>query len=210
MRFEPVDDELATQITQILDSAREGKSKTGTAFTYTDFRTSLNRVLVRYSAQRYIDEHDSILTGDLASLMPSSSPAGAVLELLKKYCRQNVYCHEVVQRVELAGYTAIYGLLDKFSCLLDCEASRFRLSLDHSNNKDERGVPIVIEKKYLALFPKNYIKTYEDDYAALNASDPAYLLQEWRLRAHLITDYISGMTDDFAMTTFRTLSGMRL
>ncbi|WP_345893558.1 hypothetical protein [Pseudomonas protegens] len=30
------------------------------------------------------------------------------------------------------------------------------------------------------------------------------------LRAHLITDFISGMTDDFAITTYQTLSGIKL
>lgn len=33
---------------------------------------------------------------------------------------------------------------------------------------------------------------------------------EWNARAHLVVDFISGMTDDFAMTTYRTLAGMRL
>jgi dGTPase len=208
--FEVHEQELCARIAEILKKAANGKSGAGEPFTYTDFRTSLNRELVDYSAQRYVKEHDNILAGTLVSLMPTESPAGSILDLLKKYCRENVYCHEVVQRVELAGYTAIYGLLDKFSCLLDCDVSRFTLALDHSNTKDETGAPIVIEKKLLSLFSKNYIKTYQDDLKTLDVKDADYLFHEWRLRAHLVTDYLSGMTDDFAMTTFRTLSGMRL
>ena len=208
--FDPHEKQLADKICEILVSALNNKSSAGGIFTYTDFRTSLNRELVAYCAQHYISNHDEILSGSLASLMPPNSPAGVILDLLKSYCRKNVYCHEVVQRVELAGYTAIYGLLEKFSCLLACDANRFSLSLDHSNNKDENDVPIVVEKKLLALFPKNYIKTYQADLNALAKNDSDYAFKEWRLRAHLVTDYISGMTDDFAMTTFRTLSGMRL
>ncbi|MBP5133643.1 hypothetical protein HUT02_33065, partial [Pseudomonas protegens] len=37
-----------------------------------------------------------------------------------------------------------------------------------------------------------------------------YYVTEWVLRAHLITDFISGMTDDFAITTYQTLSGIKL
>lgn len=121
-----------------------------------------------------------------------------------------MYCHETVERVELAGYTAIFGLLDHFECLLNCSTDRFASSLDYSRNKDSTNKPIIIEKKLLTLFPRNYIKVYFDDLQKLNKSDDNYRFTEWNIRAHLVTDFISGMTDDFAVTTYQTLSGMRL
>jgi dGTPase len=35
-------------------------------------------------------------------------------------------------------------------------------------------------------------------------------LSEWHHRAHLILDYICGMTDHFALKTFQLLSGIRV
>jgi dGTPase len=191
-------------IDQILQKAAAGQ------LTYTDFRTALNRDIVEYCAGQYIDNHEQVGLGTLPSLMTADSPAGHILNLLKEYCRNKVYCHESVQRTELAGYNAIYGLLEIFKCLLTCGFDRFECSLDYSKNKDSTGRQIVVEKKLLTLFPKNYIKVYFDDLSKLRRSDDSFEFREWALRAHLVTDFLSGMTDDFAMSTYRTLSGMRL
>lgn len=202
-------DFVADRINQILENAACGKKADETPFTYIDFRTSLNRELVLYSAEQYISAHSQILDGSLRSLIPQESPAGRILDILKSYCREKVYCHESVQRIELAGYRAIYGLLDHFSCLLEASASRFNHALTYATKKDDNGKPIIIENKLLTLFPKNYIKVYHDQLKNIDTSDENYELLEWNLRAHLITDFLSGMTDDFAMKTYQMLSGMK-
>ncbi|MCI2965145.1 dGTPase [Shewanella sp. N2AIL] len=163
--------DVTNSINEILVFAKSGCRANKDEFTYTDFRTSLNRVLVNYCVSQYIENHESILSGTLISIIPSNSSAGKILDILKSYCRSKVYCHESVQKVELAGYHAIYGLLEQFSCLIECCAERFSLSLDYSQNKDHNDVPIVIEKKILSLFPKNYIKVYKDELAKLVITD---------------------------------------
>lgn len=180
-------------------------------YTFTDFRTGINRAIVKYVTQRYIDNHTAILSGSLDSLIPGDEGPGRILNTLKAYCKRTVYCHESVQRTELAGYTAIFGLLDHFRILLTCSKERFLLALDYTHNKDANDVPIIIEKKYLKLFPERYIKVYKNTLEKAQVTDSSqFEFLEWNARAHLIVDFISGMTDDFAMTTYRTLSGMRL
>lgn len=198
------------KISDTLDKAIKEYDGNG-EFTFTDFRTTLNRTLVDYAAKRYLDNHSNVLAGELDSLLPEDSGPGSILVTLKNYCKRKVYCHESVQLTELAGYTAIYGLLDHFKILLDCSMSRFQTALNYEENKDKEGNPIVIEKKYLRLFPKNYIKVYVDTVNNWNAdSGDDIEFYEWNARAHLVVDFVSGMTDDFAMTTYRNLSGMRL
>jgi dGTPase len=46
------------------------ESKDGKLFTYTDFRTNLNRILVDRATVSYINNHDKILDGTLESLIP--------------------------------------------------------------------------------------------------------------------------------------------
>jgi dGTPase len=205
----PKNDTTCDLITTALKFASEGKNDKGDDFTYTDFRTSINRVLVFYAAEKYINQHDEVLAGRLDALLAENSGAGIMLNVLKSYCRSKVYCHESVQRIELAGYAAIYGLLKHFSCLLHCSEKRFKASLDYEN-KDDLGNLIILEKKLLALFPDRYIKVYKHSLIALDPTNSEYKFLEWNARAHLIVDYISGMTDDYAMTTFRELSGMQL
>ena len=204
----PLADFDSIQIDAVLSCIESGKWSHGGPYTFTDFRTGLNRIIVEYCASQFIENHDAILAGTISSLISPSSGPGKVLQLLKDYCREKVYCHESVQQVELAGYTAIYGLLDQFRCLLRSDFDRFSCSLKYSNTKDSSLRPIVIEKKLLTLFPKNYIKVYADDLARLDRASVDFVFKEWALRAHLVTDFLSGMTDDFAMSTYQNLSGM--
>ena len=185
-----------------------GSRGDGKEFTYTDFRTTLNRTIVRYVADRYVERQKEVLAGTLDSLVPESSPAGAILKTLKEYCRDYVYCHDSIQRTELAGYTAIRGLLDHYGPLLSLSRKSFSFALD-GGRKDEEGKSILIESKLLSLFPDRYIKVYKNYISEIEGDDEGDFL-EWNARAHLVVDFISGMTDDFAMTTYRTLSGMRL
>lgn len=203
-----LDDKDYLSIKQALSAVRSGMREDGRPFTYTDFRTSLNRTIVAYVADRYVAEHSAVLDGTLDGLLPLSSPCGAVLDVLKSFCRNHVYGHESIQRTELAGYTAIRGLLDNFAPLLQCSRARFLAALDNQI-KDPTGKPIIIESKLLRLFPEKYIKVYRHTIKNHTVDSSGNFL-EWNARAHLVVDFISGMTDDFSMTTYRTLAGMRL
>lgn len=196
-------------IVNVLDMmVRASLANDFSSFTYTDFRTRLNNALVRYAAQRYVDKEAEIEAGELKSLLPEDEPPGAILKVLKDFCRENVYQHETVQRVELAGYYAITGLLEQTRPLLSCSRKRFEAALA-AENEDEKGVRILLEPKLLKLFPQRYMKVYKHQVTQYEGSPHEGFL-EWNARAHLVVDFISGMTDDFAMTTYRTLAGMRL
>lgn len=177
-------------------------------FTYTDFRTTLTSAIIQYVASRYIKNQKHIASGDLKSLLPEDEPPGFMLNVLKEFCREKVYKHESIQRVELAGYNAISGLMNQFRPILSASRKRFERTLE-GNDKDEGGNRILVEPKLLKLFPPRYFKTYENDAKKFVGHENEAFL-EWNARAHLVVDYVSGMTDDFAMTTYRTLAGMRL
>lgn len=202
------DARLRDEIAKDIFFLQAGKREDGREFTFTSFRTSLNRIIVEYVADRYVENHDAIMGGKLDTLLPRNSPPGAILDVLKDYCRENVYRHESIQRTELAGYTAISGLLDHCRPLLEASRQRFAAALKYES-RDPAGQPIVTESKLLQLFPAKYIKVYKHEANLLGDSDEDKFY-EWNARAHLIVDFISGMTDDFAMTTYRTLAGMRL
>ncbi|TFW19030.1 dGTPase [Massilia arenosa] len=198
---------LDQKITKELEFAF-AKKKHGEEYTYTNFRTALSRLIVTHVADRYVRNHQKILDGTAESLLGENSSAGKILKILKSYCQDHVYNHYTVERTELAGYAAIYGLLNHFKPLLSANMDRFRAALV-GKNKDSAEVPILVERKFLSLFPARYIKVYNQEVSTINLDQQSqeYHLQEWVYRAHLIVDFISGMTDDFAMTTYRTYSG---
>lgn len=177
-------------------------------FTYTDFRTKVNTAIVSYVAEKYVNEERLVEKGELETLLPESEPPGAFLKILKDYCKKNVYPAIAVQRIELAGFNAIFGLLEQFKPVLcatreqiaDCLADRKQAS---------KGRRILLLPKLFKMFPPNYVEVYKHHVVNLD-SDESSLLKEWNYRAHLLVDYISGMTDDFAMTTYRNFSGLDL
>lgn len=191
-----------------IDSIIRRKDKSGKEFTYTDFRTTLSKAIVEYVAERYVREHEKVISGELGPLLTEQQPPGAILEALKNYCREHVYTHESIQRIELAGFTAITGLLNHFQILLAAPRHRFSAAL-RGKKVDATGKRILIEPKLLKLFPPKYLKVYEHQVKSLPRGLTGDVL-EWNARAHLVVDYVSGMTDDFAMTTYRTLAGMRV
>lgn len=208
LNSEVPNDENFEAIRLALANIRSGTRTDGKDFTYIDFRTTLNRQLVKYAADRYVSHAAQIQSGELDSLLPKKSAAGEILEILKQYCREHVYCHSTIQTTELAGYTAIRGLLDHYRPLLSLTRPQFTQALNNSK-EDTLGVSLAIESKLLSLFPVRYKKVYCNYVENLPPDDDGNFL-EWNARAHLVVDFISGMTDDFAMNTYRTLAGMRL
>ena len=205
-----IDAPYPERISRIFKSAKQSTASHSSRFT--NFRTALSQQLTIAAAQRYIEDHDRILSGACSGLIDDSSACGQALDLLKTYCRENVYSHYSVHKTELGGHAAIIGLLDKFGVLLGCNRDRFKLALN-GKTKDNNKKPIVIERKLLALFPEKYVAAYRAGIAAIeknnNLSNIEHDLLEWNLRAHLITDYISGMTDDYALETFQNLTGIK-
>jgi dGTPase len=183
-------------------------NKSEDEYTYINFRTNLNTAIVKYVADRYVEKHDEVHSGDLLSLLPEDEPPGFVLNVLKEFCREKVYTHESIQRVELAGYTAIFGLMESARPLLICSKQRFDAARA-GHKEDASKQRILLEPKLLKLFPGRYLKVYEHAVKQFSGREDEFVL-EWNARAHLVVDFISGMTDDFAMTTYRTLAGMRL
>lgn len=177
-------------------------------YTYTNFRTSLNRTIVNYVVERYMSFEADIASGKLLTLLPENEPPGAILEVLKEYCRTHVYSHNSVQSVELAGYAAITGLLDKFERLLSLSKDDFLTAMSGESDAVKRE-NLVIESKLLSLFPERQKLVYFDHCQESSEVFPQELW-EWNGRAHLVVDFISGMTDDFAVTTYQNLAGMRL
>lgn len=201
----PCHDAIAEVLAKMVRAAKDDDFS---KFTYTDFRTHLNMTLVKYAAQKYLDEQSAIFSGTLPALLPENEPPGAVLKVLKEFCREKVYRHESVQRVELAGYNAIFGLMEQTRPLLTCSRKRFNAARRHEK-RDETNETILLEPKLLKLFPEKYLKAYDHQVAEVQGKQHEEFL-EWNARAHLVVDFISGMTDDFAMTSYRTLAGMRL
>lgn len=165
------------------------------------FRSDIIRHLVSKASEGYVNMHEQILDGSLPELIAAESTHGKMLDAIKEYSRQNIYNHRVPQGVELTSLAVIKGLLDSFRPLLVMKREDINTLL-HSR-KPPRRFPV--EYRLLRLLATRHVTVYEQ-LTKSGVSDK----EEWQQRCHMVIDFVSGMTDHFALSTFQRLSGIRL
>lgn len=121
--------------------------------------------------------------GELASLIPSATK----LRALKTRTKDDVFSMQNVLQIEAAGFEIIGGLLDVIVTAIDGEARPSR-----NPGKDLFG------KKVLKLIPEEFVGPNR----TADASPYERLL--------LAIDFVSGMTDTFALDLFRKLRGVTI
>ena len=172
-----------------------------------NFKTSYTRSSIQKAKERFLEGFSELLEGRLPGLFPEDSQEARAFECLKRIARRKLFRSQQAENPELAGYQIVTGLLDKMRVLLECRAEQFDKLLAGRND------PSKLEKQGLdyhwRLFnklPKNHLAVYEDLRQQFSSTD----FPEWYFRAHLITDYVSGMTDGYALELYQLLNGIRL
>jgi dGTPase len=162
-------------------------------------RASTLAVLVHACTGAFRDNLSSLEEGSLCEALIKRTSVWGHYQGLTGLAKAKVYSNERVLQLEYAGYQTIGGLLEMFhEAICDTTATR-----DHKK-----------ADKLLRLLPSEII--WQEGHAArLQASghDPFsfYLgLMTPYERLLAITDYVSGMTDRFAIQLYQRLTGIRL
>lgn len=168
------------------------------------FRQQLTRDLVELAAHTYVSEHPQILIGAYPqALLHGQAPAARVLDTLKQVARELVFMRPEVEALELEGYAALRGVLSTYACLLALPAVQFERLLT-----GQGGSELFFARRLFHRLSARHLKAYRLAVASrdLRFSDGAE--QEWYFRVRLLLDYVSGMTDTYALEEFRLLSGI--
>lgn len=137
--------------------------------------------------------------GGSCELIDPSSEVGEILRKIKIFARKFIYSNRAAEQVELAGRSVVSGLLDHFGQLIQLSEDDF-LALVNEDGKVVKSRGLDFHLRLYRRLPKSYRDKY------LVSSRGADDLR----RAHLIVDFISGMTDDFALETYQILSGIKV
>jgi dGTPase len=140
--------------------------------------------------------------------------ANDLLETLKVVAQRYLYPADRVQRPFLAGLRIVHGILDEYSKLLVLSRQDFALLHSAWRSANRGAVADRQLETLLPLFdnlPPHYLQVYESALEDSNSENSWGTENwEWFSRAHLIVDYLSGMTDDFAHRMYSVISGVRL
>lgn len=156
------------------------------------------------AAHTYVSEHPQILSGAYPqALLHGQAPAARVLDTLKQVARELVFMRPEVEALELEGYAALRGVLSTYACLLALPAVQFERLLT-----GQGGSELFFARRLFHRLSARHLKAYR---LAVASRDPRFEKeseQEWYYRVRLLLDYVSGMTDTYALEEFRLLSGI--
>lgn len=166
-------------------------------------RAQLVKELVEHVVDIYIANHEAIYQGSFnAALLEfdKESEYYKAIRILKNISTKHIYQNKEVQTLELQGYTIVNGLLNIYKPLLELSSDDFGKLLQ------DKKIKCFVAMRLIRRISSKQIVAYQADVNSLNTEYPEiFALMELYYRIRLITDYISGMTDDFALNEYQTL-----
>lgn len=155
-----------------------------------NFKIKLQGKMIHSLCDEFINSYDSIMRGEYIEnkekpkSLISSSEFHEVEAFIRGYCVENVYNNKEVLTLELVGKEVLDNLLDKFVF------AALETTKENCNPCDQKLFKLISENF-------KYIHVNE-------AKDNLYE------RIQIVVDYISGMTDSYALNLNKKLLGMRL
>jgi dGTPase len=184
-------------------------SKPGLEFAtprFLDFKTTITSKLVERAAGVFVQNQAAILEGSYAfGLLEGAEPEALLLATLKNVSKKHVYTSRQAEGIEIVGDTVISGLLDHLAPLLRAAKTEMLVLIDpkgRPKNNLNRRLFNRLAPKYKAA----YKYAFDNKCRGQRFED----CLEWFYRAHLVTDYISGMTDNYALDTYQLFCGIKL
>ena len=168
------------------------------------FRQHLTRDLVALAAHTYVSDHEAILSGAYPrALLHGQAPAARVLDTLKRVAREQVFMRPEVEALELEGHAALRGVLSTYSCLLALPAAQFERLLAGNG-----GSELFFARRLFHRLSARHLKAYRLAGASRGPRFDKCSEQGWYYKVRVLVDYVSGMTDTYALEEFRLLSGI--
>ncbi|MEA1953209.1 MAG: dGTPase [Campylobacterota bacterium] len=170
-------------------------------------RAKLVTSLVYHVVTIYVANHEAIFNGSFNHALleyDKESKYYKAIKILQNISSKYIYEHKEVQTLELQGYTIVNGLLSIYQPLLALGYRDFEALL-----KEEK-IECFISMRLIKRVSSKQISAYRQEVKSLDSEQKEqYAILEWYYRVRLIIDYISGMTDDFALDEYKVLMAMR-
>ncbi len=174
---------------------------------FTFLRVGLVTNFVNYVSKVFVQNHEAIFEGSFNYALlefDKQSEYYKTLKILQDISTKYIYQNAEVQTLELQAYTIINSLFEIYKPLLELDKVDFSKLL-----KDEK-IDCFISRRLIKRISKKQIVAYKNDIEKLDKQNlQEYKILEFYFRVRLIIDYISGMTDDFALEEYKVLLAMK-
>ena len=174
---------------------------------FTFLRVTLVTNFVKHVSNIFIQNHQAIFDGSFNHALleyDKQSEYYKALKVLQDISAKYIYQNREVQTLELQAYTIINSLFNIYKPLLELETNDFAKLL-----KDEK-INCFISRRLIKRVSSKQIVAYKNDIEKLDKQNiEQFNILEFYYRVRLIIDYISGMTDDFALEEYQILSAIK-
>jgi len=159
-----------------------------------NFRVWAQGQMFKACAETFVKNYDAIMNGEFDKELLEASEANDIKLILEEIAVRLIYPCKEVLTLELVGHSVLTGLLNMFIEALVTDEGKYK-------SKEVTG-------KYYHLISTNfkYIAKLDID-GKPNKTEQDLTLYDKLL---LVTDFISGMTDSYAVDLYQTLSGVKL
>ncbi|MDL2313000.1 dNTP triphosphohydrolase [Bacteroidales bacterium OttesenSCG-928-B11] len=150
-----------------------------------NFRLELIKYLVDLAVRNFIHNVENICNGDYNRELIFDDQKG-VAAMLNDFSYANIYAHKEITDIELTGYSVLRGLLDFYVDFCFNETEKFR----------EKAVASISNSILKAALMESGVEEFDQ------------LSDYYKLK--VIVDFISGMTDQYALNQFKKISGQKI
>lgn len=207
-----VNEKYATQNTLLKQIVEENyskaKEKEDEPYRFNMFltltRAKLITKLVNYVSDLYIKHHKQIFEGSFNGALleyDKHHECSQAVEVLQNISYEYIYNDKQVQALEIKGFAIIQGLFNIYEPLLKLDRLEFKELLGGGK------VNCLICKNLLTRLSKKHLAAYKSSIKEI-IDDENFDILERYYRTRLIIDYISGMTDDYALNEYQSLSAI--
>ncbi|HXS58677.1 MAG TPA: dNTP triphosphohydrolase [Hanamia sp.] len=144
--------------------------------------------LVNLAMENFILNFNEICNGDYNKELIKDDKTG-LAKTLYNFCIKNIFSNREIQSLELTGHSVLTGLLDYYINFIFHEDKNYR----------KRAQGMISKSLIRAVFIENN----------LNESNKIDDLTPY-FKLRLIVDFITGMTDQFALNHYQKLSGQKI
>lgn len=145
----------------------------------------IQEVMIQDAGNAFIRHYKDIMKGNFNGELFDNSISGCMIAIIAKLSEQFIYTSSIKTRTELFGRRVIDSLLNQF----------MPAAIVYSTEEETT----FIEKRTIDTVSEFYKSMYHSESYGKSEQDKLYL------RILMITDYISGMTDNYAKKLYREL-----
>lgn len=172
-------------VEKILKYAEKGKNEVSKMV---KLRIGLIQYLVNLATSKFVENYEKICSGDYNKELINADD-NKVADTLLQFCRDKIFPKKAIYSLELTGDSVISGLLDYY------------INFIFHKNKEYR-------KRAIGLISRSIIKASLLENNMVEDSNFEDLNNYYKLR--VIVDFITGMTDQYALSQFQKLSGQKI